>query len=544
MSVAVIDPSATETIMRTTAAKSTTEDVIEGISATDTTTKTNASANANNNSSKAPPPPPTAAATVNSTTLNTSSSSVNSTTAAVKQSIEEQLAEAAAAKERRRLEMSTGSLNGNNSTLNKVVNSIKSADHETIRISLVTLALVSSTFGALVLVMAGADPPTASSGSLYTYADLMRLMTAVHERSVEIVPNSLSRREWIEALRNGTLMETTTERWRELLGEWFPIRRVDFQTTDAILRDGNFYAEHYRTFQGNFIFFACLGQAVLLLSWAYFLVAKELRASRRHREELRFRVNGHGNGNGVKSRVKSPKLLSERVGEAWAKTRRVFGGGGDQNSSLKRLKRSWFDDCSERKLWKRPVVLVVGGILITDLFIFTVLMVRPNSFTLVLHQVVFVLLAVVCLASTQAKAEEKLHFQNKRFNGRSSSLLSREAPRSLRATNGANSYPSQQRNGRNKVHQSPAELIPAEPLIIEEPVSGRATPIFVTEQSALNVHKSSNFQPPPSPQPSLNPFGSFDEEEEEEGKKTSPTKKKKEKRQSIDEEAEKEVEQV
>ncbi len=524
--------------------------MIEGISATDTTTtnaSASASANANNNSSKAPPPPTTtAAATVNSTTLNTSSSSVNSTTAAVK-SIEEQLAEAAAAKERRRLEMSTGSLNGGNggSTLGKVVNSIKSADHETIRLALVTLALVSSFFGALVLVMAGADPPTASSGSLYTYADLMRLMTAVHERSVEIVPNSLSRREWIEALKNGTLMETTAEKWRELLGEWFPIRRVDFQTTDAILRDGNFYAEHYGTFQGSFIFFACLGQAVLLLSWAYFLVAKELRAGRRHREELRFRVNGHGNGN-AKSRVKSPKLLSERVGEAWAKTRRVFGGG-DQNSSLKRLKRSWFDDCSEKKLWKRPVVLVVGGILFTDLLVFTVLMVRPNSFTLVLHQVVFVLLAVVCLALTQAKAEEKLHFQNKRFNGRSSSLLSRETPRSLRATtNGANSYPSHQRNGRNKVHQSPAELITAEPLIIEEAeVSGTATPIFVTEQSALNVHKlSSSYQPPPSPQPSLNPFGSFDEEEEEERKKTSPTKKKKEKRQSIDEEAEKEVEQV
>ncbi|KAH9397428.1 hypothetical protein TYRP_003744 [Tyrophagus putrescentiae] len=379
--------------------------MIEGISGTDTT-NASASANANNNSSKAPPPPPTtaAAATVNSTTLNTSSS-VNSTTAV--KSIEEQLAEAAAAKERRRLEMSTGSLNGNGgSTLGKVVNSIKSADQETIRLALVTLALVSSFFGALVLTMAGADPPTASSGSLYTYADLMRLMTAVHERSVEIVPNSLSRREWIEALRNGTLMETTAEKWRELLGEWFPIRRVDFQTTDAILRDGNFYAEHYGTFQGSFIFFACLGQALGVLSGG-----KGAQGWSTAQEELRFRVNGHGNGNGVKSRVKSPKLLGERVGEAWAKTRRVFGGGGDQNSSLKRLKRSWFDDCSEKKLWKRPVVLVIGGILTTDLLVFTVLMVRPNSFTLVLHQVVFVLLAVVCLASTQAKTEEKLHFQ-------------------------------------------------------------------------------------------------------------------------------------
>lgn len=472
----------------------------------------------------------------------TKGSPTTSTSQRPPKSVKKQLAEAATAKEQRRLEMSGHtSLGANsNSVIGKVVSEIKATDNDTIRHALITLALVSSLFGALLLVLANPDPPTASSGILYTHADLMRLLVSVHDRSVELVPNSLSQRDWIEALKNGTLMEKTTEKWKELLTQWWPIKPVDHTSSDAILEDGNYYARHYKTFQGAFIVLCCSSEAILLLTWAYFLAAKELTKNQNQNGITNgHTINGHNNR---QSRVKSPKLISEQFNESWEKTKNLFGG---RSSSLKRLKRNWFDE-SPKRPWKRPLVLTIGSLLTLDLLLFTVLLIRPNFFTLLLHEVLFILLSILCLASTERSIDLQ-QTQTRKWskpasdesNGSNVSL-----PRSLRSNGSTLNGTSRKKT--NKVHNF--RQTDTEPLI-EEAVSGSATPIFVTEQSANqkpNNFPTSKSSPPATAQHGLNPFGSFDEteEEEEDLQVNSKIKKQNNKNQSIDEEAEKEVEQV
>src|SRR5699024_694179 len=132
----------------------------------------------------------------------------------------------------------------------KVVHAV-STDHNTARLALICLALVCSLFGSLLLVIAGPSPP--QNNAKYSYEDLMRLMTLIHDKSIEITPN-LSKKSWEEELKNGSLgPASAAPRFSSLLQEWWPIKSIDYESSDAILNDYNFYSRNYKTFQAAFI---------------------------------------------------------------------------------------------------------------------------------------------------------------------------------------------------------------------------------------------------------------------------------------------------
>ena len=445
----------------------------------------------------------------NVTPLNTITSSSKSTT----KTIDQELADTAKAHSKRRAEMSSNTPRIT-TIIGKVVHAVKT-DHNTARLSLICLSLVFSFFGSLLLVIAGADPPY-HNGALYQYNDLMRLVTSIHEKTIEITPG-LSRKSLEDEVRNSTSPTESTEssasRLTRLLQEWWPIKKIDFESNDAILNDYNFYTRNYRTFQIPFTVLMCFGDIILLLSWIYFLAAKELQIYR-HRKDNR---NGH-NTNGIKS----PKPFSERASALYEKLKRFFAG-----KQLKKLKRSWCDDAPMRP-WKRPSVVIIFSIVLANILLFILLMIRPSMFTLVMHQVLFVCLAVVCLASTEVHAPKIA----------TSNTIIKDMPRSLRNINGS------QNGSNNRIHfQSPSLVGVANAPTPTVPIKA---PIFVTEESKASTSGIVYNQSPRG----SNPFDEDDDEENDDDDdeddpfvepKKSKTEKKKE---PIDEESEKEVESV
>lgn len=305
---------------------------------------------------------------------------LESKTSKSEKSIDEQLKDSLNAQQRRRMEM----LKQGTNSLGRMVRSVATnTNHNGLRLFIICIAMICILFSSIIMMIVDPNPPY-YDGAQYQHNDLMRLVTLIHEKSIDITPN-LSRSTLEQEVRNSSSNndEEKQSRLAKLLREWLPIRHIDFESSDAILNERNFFSQNYRTFQSASITFIVLGDLTLLVAWPLFLARKEFKSNKTNIN--RTDLNG----------TTSPKSFSETSHEIFQRIKQFF-----QGKQLKHLKRSWFDEPPKRP-WDRPSIMAIWSLVLFHLFLFISLMFRMNMLTILLHQITFICLTVFYLASTE-----------------------------------------------------------------------------------------------------------------------------------------------
>lgn len=230
----------------------------------------------------------------------------------------------------------------------KLVTSNQSA----LRLALLLLALVMTVFGSIILTIAG-DPP-ATPGPLYQYSDLMRLVMMIQQKRIPLTASLETRGStWLQSTQHND------SRVARLLDQWLPIKKLNFHSSNSILNDINFYAQNYKVFQTTGSILLMAANVILtVVAIVFWLVSR---------------------------RRKRPTVDVKAILKSFLK------------KQLKRIKRCWRD-----KSISFNIGTVIGAaIILLHLTVLAIVMVRPNLFAIVVHQVLFLCLTLACLAVTQ-----------------------------------------------------------------------------------------------------------------------------------------------
>ncbi|KAJ6218379.1 hypothetical protein RDWZM_009536 [Blomia tropicalis] len=222
---------------------------------------------------------------------------LESKTSKSEKSIDEQLKDSLNAQQRRRMEM----LKQGTNSLGRMVRSVTTnTNHNGLRLFIICIAMICILFSSIIMMIVDPNPPY-YDGAQYQHNDLMRLVTLIHEKSIDITPN-LSRSTLEQEVRN-----SSSNNDEENNQDWL-----------------NYFVN---------------------VAWPLFLARKEFKSNKTNIN--RTDLNG----------TTSPKSFSETSHEIFQRIKQFF-----QGKQLKHLKRSWFDEPPKRP-WDRPSIMAIWSLI-------------------------------------------------------------------------------------------------------------------------------------------------------------------------------------
>ena len=315
----------------------------------------------------------------------------------VNNSIDAQLAQASAAQRARQAEMRRYT------TFKRAWNGVKNTagkDHNTIRLSAIVLVILISIFSSLILIIALADLPHTTE-SLYAHSDMIKFMNDLREKALRETPPEHPAR-WSKD-SNVTWFSGIEREIRFLLEQWWPISHSQYDSADVILNERNFFLANFNIFRHSFTVFNVIANILLFSIWIIFITAKEVRRiklAKPHEVQNSWKSDKTQDSVEDREKKKSKKenFIVRKVKKLYGSTirylARIFWW-------IPPIKNEWFSySHPSGPLWERTSFFVTFMLCLFHILIEALLLKRPTFFALLFQQISFLILSVICLAST------------------------------------------------------------------------------------------------------------------------------------------------